>query len=71
MSARLHYAVGTDMCGEWEMVPVCGNDFRRAKKLTDDPAKVTCRECLTLCGFDAVPAEQLTVCQPEPIRRVA
>jgi hypothetical protein len=48
----LHYAIESDN-GIWtETVPVCGNDFRRTKKLTDDWTAVTCRKCRELCGFD-------------------
>lgn len=68
---RLHFAVSTDMV-TWDGArPVCGNDFRHVKILTDDPAQVTCRQCLTLCGFDAAADDQLTVNEPDPIRRAA
>jgi hypothetical protein len=71
MSILVHYGIESDN-GVWaEMVPVCGYDFKRRKKLTDDFSGVTCRECLTLMGYEAVPVEQLTDVQPEPVRRAA
>jgi hypothetical protein len=67
----LHFAIESDN-GLWrEIGPVCGNDFRRTKKLTEDWTQVDCRECIRLCGFEAVPEEQLTIVQPDPLRRAA
>jgi hypothetical protein len=65
---RLHYAVESELFGpyETEMVPACGYDFRRTKKLTDDPALVTCPTCRKLCGFGELPVEEA-----EPVRRAA
>lgn len=39
--------------------PCCG--FDAPGRLTDDPAEVTCPECIDLCGF-----EQLTETQGDP-----
>lgn len=49
--------------------PACGYDA--PGKLTDDPREVTCAKCLTMCGFEAAPIEQLTDCQPDPLRKAA
>lgn len=68
---RLHFAAETDSYLWDGYQPACGNDFRHTKKMTDDPAQVICRKCLTLCGFEAAPAEQLTVVQSDPLRRAA
>lgn len=51
MSSLLHFEV--DAPTPWpDARPACGGDFHRRKALTDDPAKVTCRQCRELCGFD-------------------
>jgi hypothetical protein len=50
----VHYAIVNDWGLFAETNSACGNNFRRAKKLTDDPSEVTCKECRKLCGFDAV-----------------
>jgi hypothetical protein len=73
MTARpVHYAVESGgILGSTETHACCGNDFRRTKKLTDDPREVTCANCLTLMGYEPVPVEQLTDAQPEPVRRAA
>jgi hypothetical protein len=65
-----HYAVTSYLLGEYETeeVPVCGNDFHRRKKLTADPALVTCPTCLRLCGFEQF---QATVCEGDPMLRRA
>jgi hypothetical protein len=39
--------------------------------MTADEAEVTCRRCLKALGYDAVPADQLTACEPDPIRKAA
>lgn len=70
----LHYAIE----GEWlladgqgyELRPVCGNDFDGRKRLTEDPAQVTCRKCLTLSGFDVPSALAALEGQIEPARMV-
>lgn len=71
MTRALHLGIETNLYGEWETVPVCGYNFHRTKKLTDDPAQVTCRTCLTLSGYDAAPVDQLTACEPNPVRWAA
>jgi hypothetical protein len=73
MPRAIHYAVTSYLLGEYEPeeVAVCGNDFSRSKKLTDDVREVTCATCLTLMGYEPVPVEQLTHVEPEPIRRAA
>jgi hypothetical protein len=54
---------------ETTFTTACGSSA--AKNVTTDEARVTCRRCLRALGYDAVPADQLTECQPDPIRRAA
>jgi hypothetical protein len=64
----LHFPIESDN-GIWrEVGPVCGNDFRRRKKLTEDWTQITCPQCIRLCGFEVVPEEQLTDCGPDPLK---
>lgn len=49
--------------------PACGYNARG--RLTEDATEVTCHKCLTLCGFEAAPVEQLTERLPDPLRRAA
>ena len=59
--------------------PACENaagrdaiaDIGRDVEMTTDEREVTCRKCLTALGYDAAPVEQLTVCEPDPVRRAA
>jgi hypothetical protein len=59
--------------------PLCENNagrdaFADADKpvsMTDDESEVTCRRCLSAMGIEAAPLDQLTVCEPEPIKRAA
>lgn len=67
MSALVHFAVVTDFGLYADRNACCGNNFSRRKKLTDDPADVTCAECRALCGF----GEQLTEVRGDPLRRAA
>jgi hypothetical protein len=63
----IHYAIESHW--PWSDVnAACGHNFRRSKRLTDDPAKVTCARCIALCGFD-----HLTECCGDPLlkRRAA
>jgi hypothetical protein len=64
---RLHLALETDNGIFREVGPVCGNDFRRTKRLTDDPDAVTCPSCRKLAGFD----EGLTEVHGDPLLRAA
>jgi hypothetical protein len=68
---RLHMAVETDIFGEPELVAVCGNDFHRRKRLTEDESAVTCPMCMKLAGIEATADEQLTECRGDPLRRAA
>lgn len=67
MSSPVHYRVEVLYDTTWG--PACG--FGAHGRLTEDPTEITCRKCLTLCGFEAVPDEQLTDCQPDPLRQAA
>jgi hypothetical protein len=70
--SALHFAVESGgILGSTETYACCGSDFRRRKRLTEDEGAVTCPKCLALLGYDAVPANQLTVVEPDPIRRAA
>jgi hypothetical protein len=72
LMSRLHYEVESGgMGGSTETHACCGNDFRRRKRLTEDWREVTCPKCLQLMGIEAAPIEQLTVCEPDPLRRAA
>ena len=68
---RLHMAVETDIFGEPELVAVCGNDFHRRKRLTEDESAVTCPMCMKLAGIEATEPEMPTVCAPDPLERKA
>ncbi|HET7596310.1 MAG TPA: hypothetical protein VFK15_05205 [Burkholderiales bacterium] len=49
--------------------PACGHQARG--RLTDDEREVTCPRCLKALGIEAAPLDQLTVCEPDPMRRAA
>jgi hypothetical protein len=59
--------------------PLCENqtgrdailDAAKPALMTDDEAEVTCRRCLKALGYEPVPVNQLTECQPDPLRRAA
>ena len=71
MTAPVHFAVINDFYGAYsEANACCGNNFRRRKALTGDPREVTCRECLTLMGYEPVAVEQLTIVRPEPAEQI-
>lgn len=58
MTAHVHFEVVNDFGLYSDVNAACGNNFRRKKRLTDDPAQVTCPECLTLCGFNVERIEE-------------
>jgi hypothetical protein len=39
--------------------------------MTTDPTYVTCRKCLLAMGYEAAEIDRLTICEPDPLRRVA
>ncbi len=49
-----HYAIINDFGLYAETNACCGNNFRRRKRLTDDPAEVTCKQCRELAGFEPI-----------------
>jgi hypothetical protein len=77
MSRRVHFELeilyGT-LCQ-----PLCENqsgrdaiaDANRSVEMSVDPAEVTCRSCLAALGYEATAPDQLTDCQPDPLRRAA
>jgi hypothetical protein len=71
MTARIHYAVTNDFGLYADDNAACGDNFSRRKKLTDDWRKVTCPTCLTLLGIEAAAPDQLTVCEPDPMKAAA
>jgi hypothetical protein len=58
VTAAVHFKIVNDFGLYSDTNAACGNNFRRKKQLTDDPALVTCRECLTLCGFEDARIEE-------------
>jgi hypothetical protein len=77
MTRRVHYEVEVGYDSLYQ--PACENaagrdaiaDVEKPVEMTADEAEVTCRRCLKALGYDAVPADQLTACEPDPIRKAA
>lgn len=77
MTAPVHL----DTAGDYGCVsqPLCENnagrdcyaDIENDCELTTIEAEVTCRKCWAAMGYEATQPEQLTVCEPDPIRRAA
>jgi hypothetical protein len=67
VSAPVHYRV--EVLYETLDGPACG--YQRRGRLTDDEREVTCKHCLRALGYEATADSQLTLVQPDPMRRAA
>jgi hypothetical protein len=75
MPRRVHYEVEVLYGTVYQ--PLCeqgrdaiGSSHLECEMTTDD-REVTCKRCLKALGYEAAPIEQLTVCEPDPMRRAA
>jgi hypothetical protein len=77
MTRRVHYAV--EVLYDCVSAPLCQNnagrdaiaDAEREVEMTIYEEEVSCKRCLKALGYDAVPADQLTACEPDPMKRAA